>query len=599
MKQKLIDIIKKNFTNFVYFYRYLRYKVFIVIILSIFVGILDGFGLAMFLPLLQMVSSEGSVNSTAMGGLGFIIDGIRGIGFSVNLYSVLFVMLFFFIAKGIFTYFSLVYKVKLQQGFIRTLRIEMIELISKMKYKVFVKSNVGKIQNTITGEINNVVLGYTYYFEAFQQGVLVAVYMGFAFFVDFKFAILVSLGAYFTNFLYKYLYKMTVANSIKLTYASHDFQGLIIQYIANFKYLKATGLSNFFSDKMKSSVYEIEETRKKIEVLSSILYAAREPMLMSIVVLVILIQVVILSGSMAGIVISLLFFYRALNALTALQTFWNKFLSVAGSLINVQDFQKELKTARETTGKISFDKFKNKLLVKKATFAYDDYTILHDINLEISKNKTIAIVGESGSGKTTLVNVLAGLLPLNSGEYQIDEFLLSELNINTFQQRIGYITQEPIIFNDTIFNNVTMWAEKSPDNIRKFNEAVKKASIYEFIETLSSKEDMLLGNNGINLSGGQKQRISIARELYKDIDILIMDEATSSLDSETEKDIQNNIDMLKGKYTLIIVAHRLSTIKNADSIVFMNKGRIESVESYENLLKINQSFKRMVELQEL
>jgi subfamily B ATP-binding cassette protein MsbA len=125
------------------------------------------------------------------------------------------------------------------------------------------------------------------------------------------------------------------------------------------------------------------------------------------------------------------------------------------------------------------------------------------------------------------------------------------------------------------------------------------ASIYDFVETLQGKEDALLGNNGINLSGGQRQRISIARELYKDVEILILDEATSALDSETENEIQQNIDALKGKYTVLIIAHRLATIKNADIIYLMDKGIITGQGNFEELTATSPRFKRMVELQEI
>ena len=157
-----------------------------------------------------------------------------------------------------------------------------------------------------------------------------------------------------------------------------------------------------------------------------------------------------------------------------------------------------------------------------------------------------------------------------------------------------------MIFNDTIFNNVTFWADKNdPENVQRFNEVLKKAAVYDFVSQLPQAEETILGSNGVNLSGGQKQRISIARELFKDIDILIMDEATSALDTETEKEIQNSIDALKGKYTILIVAHRLSTVKNVDRIVLMKEGRIESVGNYQSLFNENLRFKRMVELQEL
>ncbi|WP_202946846.1 ABC transporter ATP-binding protein [Nitritalea halalkaliphila] len=282
-----------------------------------------------------------------------------------------------------------------------------------------------------------------------------------------------------------------------------------------------------------------------------------------------------------------------------MQYAWNKFLEVSGSLVNLQDFQNSLKVNQEYSGKLDFSNLKNEINVKNVSFSYGENGILNNINLSIPKNKSVAFVGESGSGKTTLVNLLCGLIPPTSGQILIDDLNLNELNKLQFQQRIGYITQEPVIFNDTIFNNITFWAKRTPENEMRCIEALKKASVYEFVYAQAGKLDTVLGNNGINLSGGQRQRISIARELYKEIDILIMDEATSALDSETERAIQENIDALKGQYTLLTVAHRLSTIRNADTIVLLERGAIKEQGNFSELLERVPKFKKMVQLQEV
>ena len=190
-------------------------------------------------------------------------------------------------------------------------------------------------------------------------------------------------------------------------------------------------------------------------------------------------------------------------------------------------------------------------------------------------------------------------MPITSGNLSIDKQNINNLKKETYQKRIGYIAQEPVVFNDTIFNNITFWAEPTNNNLKRFQKAIEQAAIKEFIDNLDKKELTLLGNNGINLSGGQKQRISIARELYKEIDILFLDEATSALDSETEKEIQYNIDKLKGKYTIIIIAHRLSTVKNVDTLYLMDKGAIIDNGTFDELLEKSNRFKRMVELQDI
>src|SRR5699024_9108400 len=152
------------------------------------------------------------------------------------------------------------------------------------------------------------------------------------------------------------------------------------------------------------------------------------------------------------------------------------------------------------------------------------------------------------------------------GEIWVDRQLMKNLNKQTFQKHIGYVSQDPVIFNDTIYNNITFWDEPTPKNLKRFEKAVEQASLIDFLNQQPLGKETELGNNGIKLSGGQKQRVSIARELYKDIDILILDEATSALDSETENAIQESIDALQGKYTLLVVAHRLATIRNVDEV---------------------------------
>src|SRR5690606_24808499 len=240
-----------------------------------------------------------------------------------------------------------------------------------------------------------------------------------------------------------------------------------------------------------------------------------------------------------------------------------------------------------------------KIVLNNVSFNYENTPILKSLNLTIYKNETLAIIGESGSGKSTLINLLTGLLPPGHGELLVDNIPISELDLYTFKDKIGYIAQEAPTFNDTIYNNVTFWAEKTPSNIEKFLDAIKKASIHEYVMHLPLKEDEILGNNGINLSGGQKQRLSIARELFKEVDFLFMDEATSALDAETEVSIQNNIDKLKGVYTIVIIAHRLSTIKNADRIVLLNKGEIEAIGNFQELLNKSGTFRNMIKLQGL
>ena len=567
--------------------------------MNILVGVLDGLGLTMFLPLLQLVSDSSEIDPENLGRMSFVVEFIRDLGLPLNLGSVLLFMVIFFFGKALAQYLAGIYRVGVREDFVKRLRTSNVRRLGKLAYKYFVTSDVGRIQNTLTGEVDRVASSFQSYFKTIEAAVLVVVYMAFAFSIDPEFAVLVTIGGVLTNFLYKHLYRNTRGFSRTLTGENNVFQSLIIQNVSNYKYLKATGTLDRYGDKLNRSILKIQDTNTRIGRLESLLYAGREPILILVVVAVIFIQTSILGSELGPILMSLLFFYRALTYLMQMQTNWNKFLAVSGSLQNMVSFGRELSKNKEPKGDGEVKYEIQELELRDISFNYDQTQVLKDISLTIPKNETVAFVGESGSGKTTLVNIVCGLLPIDKGSYLINGTGIEAIDKNSLQKKIGYITQDPVIFNDTLYNNVTFWSDRTRENEEKFWKAVKQAAIIDYIEELPEKEDAVLGNNGINLSGGQRQRISIARELYKQVEILILDEATSALDSETEKAIQHNIDQLKGDYTMLIVAHRISTIKNADRIVVMKNGKISNIGSFSSLVEESRYFQKLVELQEI
>lgn len=599
MKDQFKSLVKKYLIHFSYFYSHLRHRVFVALFLNLSVGVMDGFGLAMFLPLLQMTDGENSASAEDLGGLSFLVKGVESLGIELTIASVLVVISVFFILKGIFKFLESYYTVLVQQYFIKKLRYDNVEKLTDFSYKSFVLTDNGKIQNTLSGEVGRVSSAYLSYFASIQFGVLVFVYIILAFLTNPQFAALVAVGGGISNLSYNKIYKKTKESSVRVTKGGHVFQGLLIQMVSFFKYLKATGFLHSYGDKLRNSIDYIENNNKKIGFYNSILVASREPMVVIVVVLVIMVQVYFFSERIGFIVLSLLFFYRSLNSLVFMQSHWNRFLNNSGSLLNMKEFMEELDEGKDVFGDRNFESFKNEIVLKDAHFSYMKYAVLKGVSLTIEKNKAYALIGESGSGKTTLINIISGLFPLSSGTIKVDGIDYSELNINSFSKRIGYITQEPVIFTDTVFNNVTGWAKPTEENLKRFWDALDRAAILDFVKELPEHENSELGANGVMVSGGQKQRISIARELYKNIDILILDEATSALDSETERIVQENIEALKGKFTLLIVAHRLSTIKSADVVFVLEKGKLTGKGAYEELLKNSGTVQRMVELQDL
>ena len=595
IKQK----IKDNFQYFFYFFRYLRYRIFVAFGLSFTKGLLDGFGLAMFIPLLKVSSEQPSTDagSDELGNLSFLPESLEAMGIEMNLVNVLLIILFFFCMKGVVTFIEGYVQVLYQQRFMRQIRISNINLLNSFNFRSFVKSDVGKIQNTFSGEVERVNVAYKSYFKSIEYGVLVLVYVLMAFSANARFALIVAIGGVLSNLLFKWLFKKTKQLSKKYTTSAHSFQGLLIQLVATYKYLNATGRNKFYGEKLKSNITRLEYLQRNIGIVDSLLRALREPVTIFVVVVGILIQITYFNPDIGLIILSLLFLYRSLTFLMALQEQWNRFLGVSGSLENMAAFTKELGSDREQNGKVAFEGFQKKIELDNVHFRYDDSVVIQGIDLEIYKNETIAIVGESGSGKSTLMNMLSGLLQPTQGRMLIDGVDITHIDQYSYRKKIGYIAQEAPIFNDTIFNNVTFWAEKTPETMERFRKAIRKAAIESFVDQLPSKEDEYLGNNGINISGGQKQRLSIARELYKEVDFLFMDEATSALDGETEKEIQQNMDELKGEYTILMIAHRLATIKNADRIILLNNGGVEATGTFAQLVATSERFEEMVRLQ--
>jgi ABC-type multidrug transport system fused ATPase/permease subunit len=572
--------------NLKYFYKYLGSRIFFVLILSLLVGVMDGFGLAMFIPILELVSDSQEVfDPEKMGNLAFIIQLFNWLSLSMTLYTVLLIMLSFFILKGVLMFIEQYLSIIYRQSFIKKIRVENILGIANADYQYYTQLDSGRAQNTMSGEVGQVVAAYAVFMKFLNQGVLLMIYLVLAFLSNANFALIVVVGAFLVNLLVRRLFTMTKELSGSRTIHGHSFQLLLVQYIDKYKYLKATGLVQKYGQKLVAVVEALEQNNTKSSIIGSLLASFREPILLTVVVAAILIQITFFSSNMGAILLSLLLFYRALTAALIIQTNWNEYLSYSGTISNMQQFQETLHAAKEIDGDIVFGKFNKQIELENIEVQIGHKQILKNISLAIPNNKIVAFVGESGAGKTTLMNLLTGLIKPQSGKLLIDGVPLEHYTIATYQQRTGYITQEPVIFNDTIFNNVSFWAEPTQANYTKCYQALTLAHLDQLIEQLPLKIDTLLGINGINLSGGQKQRVAIARELYKDIDILFMDEATSALDTETETSIQENIASLKGKYTIIIIAHRLSTIRMADIVYVLSEGEIIKKGSYAEVIK--------------
>lgn len=502
-----------------------------------------------------------------------------------------------FSIKGLTRYIQVRYFAKMRLLFITKLRKDIVEDLQNLSYQGFLKLDSGRIQNILIGEVSRLYNTMTNYFNCIQYSAMLITYLCLAFLSNYQFSIIIIILSGSSLLLYRRFFSKTKNASIQISEKGDYFNSYLIQSINHFKYLKATNYFKKYSVKLNNVINETEALNFKIGNYYAIIEGLKEPIAIIIICSIIFLQIHILNLPLQGIMVCLLLFYRSLIQFTLLQSGWQMFTQNIGSMNSIANISSELKKQKESNSISNSETSIKFIELKDIQINYSNNTILSKINLKIFANQTIAFVGKSGVGKTSLINVIMGLFPPSQGEVFINGTNLQKFDLNEYRNKIGYISQDVVIFNDSLFNNITFFDEPTTGNLVKFWKVVDMVSLTCFIQDLQEKENSILGDNGILISGGQKQRISIARELYKEPELLILDEATSSLDSETESVIKESISRLKGQTTILIIAHRLSTIKDADAIYLLNNKKIILSGDFETLIQESIMFRDMVKSQ--
>jgi len=415
--------------------------------------------------------------------------------------------------------------------------------------------------------------------------IFILIYMSFAIIINYKMTIVVLFLSLILFALMRSLSRLSRKLSLLVSDTNAQIQSLLIQTIYNYKYIKATNsfihiFKALFAKINKNYIYQF-----KSSVLVSIPSAIIEPISVFFVSGFVLYYVGFRGKSIAEIFVLVIFFYKAFNYIFRFQSDWQKFNASLGGLEVMSTANRALNNNVEKAGNRQVDAFNKAIELRNVNFSYGAKPILLDVNLAIQRNKSIGIVGESGAGKTTLFDIITGLLTPQSGEISIDGTAYSELELSSLRNIIGYVTQEPVIFNDTIANNISFWECDSQEDIckKRIKDVAILANCDKFINEAAMGYDTVIGDKGVKLSGGQRQRMAIARELFKEPEIMIFDEATSSLDTESEQLIQQSINSLKGESTIVIIAHRLSTVRGCDYIYVLKEGRIVEEGSFNEL----------------
>jgi len=518
---------------------------------------------------------------------------------SSTLILVVGIVIFFFLMKNLFNYLALYNITFVKNGLLKNLRGKLYSKVISMPISYFLNKKKGDLMSRITADILEIQTSYLSILELMVREPLTILFTLIVMFtISPELTLFVILFIPISGFIISIIGKKLRKDSKEVQQQQSNFLSMIDETISGQKVIKSFLSESFFNQKFDSINEMLYKFSNKVINRKNLAGPFSE--FMGILVIGVLLwfggKMVLINETISGTTF-IVFMGLAYNILTPAKNLSKSFYSIKkGNAAAERVFEIiEFKLDNDSNRDQLLETFKDKIEFKNVDFSYGQSKILDKISFTIKKGQSVALVGSSGSGKTTIANLLNGFYNSDSGSISIDGMEISSITRESLYKKISIVTQESILFNDTIMNNIRIGDLDSIDE--DIVNAAKEANAHEFILEQSEKYDTNIGDYGGKLSGGQKQRLTIARAMLKSPSILILDEATSSLDSESEKKIQDAIDKLMLGKTSLIIAHKFSTIKKCDKIILIDKGRIVAEGTHDELINSNSSYKNMNELQ--
>jgi ABC-type multidrug transport system fused ATPase/permease subunit len=495
--------------------------------------------------------------------------------------GLLFVLTYFF--KGILEVFVKYSILKIKYTILKDLFTNVLTTFFNSKWTFFSVAENGVILNTLNKELNNIGDTLGQIATLFAQFVHLFIFLLLPFVLNFKLSLIILSLSIFFSIPFLFLNKISYELGKENTETANEALGYLSELILSAKLILGYGKQKRSTNKFLIIFNKHINTTLKSQILSTAIPRFFQPLVM--LSLITAIGFSLNSNTSISELAAILWsFVSALPILSSLVQGGitiNNFLPSYEQLIRLRNIAE---IHKEINGNLIFAKLKNGIEFKQVSFAYDNNNLaLNNINININKGKMIALIGESGSGKSTITDLLLGIITPFSGEILIDNIPFNDFDKNIFRQKIGYVPQEPLLFHDSIRNNLLWSNEKASEN--EIWQALKLANADNFVKDLPMQLDTLVGDRGTRLSGGQRQRIALARALVKNPFFLILDEATSALDNESEILIQNSIEKISNFTTILVIAHRLTTISKADYVYILKNGKV--VEEGEYILLEN------------
>jgi len=511
------------------------------------------------------------------------------------------IVIILFFLKNISNYFALFFSTLIRNGVIKNLKKNIYEKIITLPLSYFSKNKKGDLISRMSSDVIEVQNSFLSIIEIFIRDPLtIAFTIGAMFVISYKLTLFVIVFIPVSGFIISFIGKTLKRKSLLVQREQAELTSITEETINGIKIIKSFLAESFFKNKFDKTNTNFLSFSNKLINRQNI--AAPLSEFLGILVIGVLLwyggQLVLIDMELKPAAF-ITYMGLAYGVLTPAKSISKAFYSLkkgnaaAERVFEIIDSKSEF---FDDSNKENLDSFKKCIEFKNVSFKYENATVLNNISLKVNKGEMVAIVGSSGSGKSTLVNLIPRFFDKISGKILIDDIDINNLSRLKIRSLIGIVSQDSILFNTSIKENILLGDSKG--NIdEKLSESLSIANADEFINELDDQVDYNVGDNGSNLSGGQKQRVAIARAVYSNSPILILDEATSSLDSKSEKLVQDAIDKLMINKTSIVIAHRLSTIQNANKIIVLDKGEIVEQGNHDELIKNDSYYKKLIALQ--
>lgn len=583
---------------FIFFRHYTGNRVYLLALLSVLAGLSEGVGITLVIPLFTQIDFIAVKSPPNFEILEQVFQFLQ---IPLTFVSLATVMLVLFLVKGSLKFTESSLGFFLQSQLTQAVRDQLAGAYARMDYQYYTASPSGYFANLVTLEVERARQAFLKFIQAVSYIVIACPYLTLAFLLHWKATLLVIVLGIFLYLPLSFVMSISRRVSLEVSSTNEKLQSFLVQTLEAFKYLRATSRFTPLQQRLNQTHEILSRLELRMGLGTSLFHALKEPIALVLLISVITWQVYVSEQEILPILAALLLIYRAVVAFTHFQYEWQIFMRSVGGVEVIAEALKNVQTHQEPDGEQTMIALKEQIELAGVSFHFGEHPILNNIQIRIPAKKTIAFVGESGSGKSTLVDVITGILRPTAGQITLDGVPYSQINLWRWRERIGYVTQEIVTFDESIANNISLWAnEENPELLEKVKHSAKAALAAPFIEQMPETYESIVGDRGVKLSGGQRQRLAIARELFKQPEILILDEATSALDSDSERYIQQSIEHLKGQMTILVIAHRLSTIRNADTIYVLHQGAVIEQGTFAELTQIeNSHFNRMCQAQNL